>query len=170
MQKNKIILGLAIVVVFGSAFLLWYQLHAGKSEIKEKSITSDEPTGPSEENVETQKEDSANIPATTGEINKPVLSKSSGNAPGSSVPSGALIEFTCEGQINLDCEILLTNKSEGNRILRLGKKKIADNGIGQYFASWEWEALPGEWTVKAIVSNESNSAESDTQDLRVRHE
>lgn len=100
---------------------------------------------------------------------KPILQKSSGNAPGSSVPAGALIEFTCEGTPNLNCEVILTDRNDSNKVLNLGAKKIASNNRGQYFAIWDWSAVKGSWNVRAKVSDGAgNSALSDLQTLEVK--
>lgn len=102
-------------------------------------------------------------------LTKPTLQKSSGNAPGSSVPSGALIEFTCEGTPNLNCEVMLTDRNDSNRVLNLGAKKIVSNGRGQYFAIWDWSAVKGSWNVRAKVSDGAgNTALSDSHTLEVK--
>jgi hypothetical protein len=100
---------------------------------------------------------------------KPTLQKSSGNAPGSSVPDGAIVEFSCEGTANVFCEIQLTDQSNHNNIITLDKKPIASNGRGQYFAIWDWTAVKGSWKVVAKASNSNGeTALSDEQTLEVK--
>lgn len=98
-------------------------------------------------------------------LNTPTLQKSSGN--NGPVPAGALIEFTCEGQVGVSCEIILTSRANRSNVIRLGAKKIADNGRGQYFASWEWESKSGDWSVVARVSDGTSTKDSAIQILEV---
>jgi hypothetical protein len=94
---------------------------------------------------------------------KPTLQKSS-----SVVPPGALVNFVCEGTINLMCDVILTNKSTAQK-LSLGAKAIADNGRGQYFASWNWESQAGDWSVVARVTSAGGaSTDSDPQEVTVK--
>jgi hypothetical protein len=102
-------------------------------------------------------------------IAKPSLQKSSGNAPGSSVPAGATIEFTCEGTAGLGCEVILTDRNNSAHVINLGKKAITSNGRGQNFAIWDWPAVSGSWNVVARASDTAgNSATSDAQILEVK--
>jgi hypothetical protein len=99
---------------------------------------------------------------------KPALSKSSGNAPGSSVPPGALMEFTCQGTVGAQCQIVLTDRTNASRQITLSAKTIADNGRGQYFAAWEWAAVAGSWNVVARSTANGASVNSDAQTLEVK--
>lgn len=95
---------------------------------------------------------------------KPTLQKSS-----STVPAGALVNFVCEGAINLSCDVILTNQANPSQKLSLGAKAIADNGRGQYFASWNWESKAGSWQVVARATNGTGqSADSDPQQVTVQ--
>jgi cytoskeletal protein RodZ len=107
--------------------------------------------------------------STTGSVAKPSLQKSSGNAPGSSVPAGAVVEFSCEGTAGLSCELILTDRTNAAHVVNLGKKPITSNGRGQNFAIWDWNALAGSWSVVAKASDAAgNAATSDVQTLEVK--
>jgi hypothetical protein len=111
---------------------------------------------------------STNTPAVVP-VSKPILQKSSGNAPGSSVPAGAMLEFTCEGTANAQCEVVLTDKLNSSRYIALGRKTIASNSRGQYFAIWNWQAEKGSWRVEAKSSrNGAGITVSDSQSLEVK--
>lgn len=100
---------------------------------------------------------------------KPTLQKSSGNAPGSSVPVGAVVQFTCEGAPGLDCEIVLKDSANAARVITLTKQPITSNGRSQYFATWEWTTVQGSWVITSRVSNAGGGqATSDPQTLEVK--
>lgn len=100
---------------------------------------------------------------------KPALQKSSGNAPGSSVPSGGAMEFTCESTPGLNCTVFLTDLKKQDHVIDLGTKVITSNGRGQYFAVWPWQAQTGSWQVVAkSTDGKGNSGMSDTQTLEVK--
>ncbi len=172
LKRNQIV-SLAVVAVLGLAVvgvLAWPRRAAHQT-----AATSPSPTtikGNSTHDEPSPSPVSSNGPAvspsgTPVPIAKPTLQKSSGNAPGSSVPAGALVEFTCEGRAGLGCELILT--SSAGQVVNLGKKSIADNGRGQMFALWDWPAVSGTWSVVARASNSSGStAASDAQALVVK--
>jgi hypothetical protein len=130
------------------------------------NTTHDQPTNSQQDSTVTPTPSASNNGTLAA---KPSLQKSSGNAPGSSVPAGALIEFTCEGIANLQCEVILTDQHNASRVLNLGAKTIAGNGRGQYFATWDWTALAGSWQVIAKMSDtRGNASLSSSQTLEVR--
>jgi hypothetical protein len=131
--------------------------------------TDDQPKGYSESPTPTPTLSPTASPAAPITLAKPVLQKSSGNAPGSSVPAGAMMEFVCEGTSNLSCDVILTDRANAARVVRLGAKPIASNGRGQYFATWTWTAQAGSWSVVAKISDPAgNSNVSDAQTLEVK--
>jgi hypothetical protein len=100
---------------------------------------------------------------------KPMLQKSSGNAPGSSIASGVVVEFSCEGMIGNKCDIVLTDRTNSSRVIHLGQKTITSNNRGSAFVLWNWEATKGSWNVVARTTNAAGlSSDSDKQILEVK--
>jgi hypothetical protein len=166
-DRKLILLGVLILVLAGAAVYTYRQYHTtsqttSPSPTKGNS-TLDEPTpSPSTSPVS----GATPVPVT---VAKPTLSKSSGNAPGSSVPAGAVIEFTCEGREGLSCEIILTDRTNPSHAVALPKQAIKNNGRGEYFATFDWNAAQGSWNVVAKVSNGAGgTALSDSQTLEVK--
>lgn len=86
---------------------------------------------------------------------QPILIKSSGN--NGPVPSGVNISFTCTAELGVDCSIILD--SNGKQTV-LGPTKVADNGRGQYFASFYWISVKGGYKVSAQAKNSQGGASS----------
>lgn len=102
-------------------------------------------------------------------VPKPSLAKSSGNAPGSSIPAGVAVEFDCTGAAGYSCEVVLTKVNDSNQKIALGSKPIVDNGRGEYFALWQWTSVSGSWNVTAVQRDASGkSTSSDPQKLEVQ--
>lgn len=99
---------------------------------------------------------------TNANLPTPLLTKSSGN--NGSVPSGAVIEFTCTSQAGYDCAIRLS----GPKTINLPKQKLTDNGRGQAVITSDWPAEKGSWTIVAVLSNSTGEKTSATQTLEVK--
>jgi hypothetical protein len=171
-QKQQPLKGLALIllVIVLVGIVLVQNRHVASPQATPKlakgNTTQDEPS-PSAQASGAPKPSGA--PSTvTIKPAKPVLQKSSGNAPGSSVPVGAVIEYTCEGTPGVSCEIVLTSKTTG-KVVTLAKTTITSNGRGQYFAIWDWQAEQGSWSILAKATNAvGDAAVSDTQTLEVK--
>lgn len=173
-RKNKtyLIVILGAVIILGSVLLAYRQQawHNSASPTPTPVVpgnsTYDEPSATPTAPVSSAP---TPTPAGGGTVAKPTLQKSSGNAPGSSVPAGAIVEFSCEGTAGLGCEVLLTDRSNSARVINLGKKTITSNGRGQSLAIWDWTSVSGSWNVTAKASNTSGTtATSDIQTLEVK--
>ena len=167
LRKNKLALTLVSIlatVSLGAAGYIKYT-HP-KSDLKIDPVSGNT-KGDSVTN-EPRSGDSTVEPS--GKINTPLsaptLQKSSGN--NGPVPSGVLMEFTCQGQVGISCEIILTNQGNRNEVIRLGIKKVADNGRGQHFARWEWESKQGGWSIVARVSEGTSTKDSTAHTLEVK--
>lgn len=95
---------------------------------------------------------------------KPELLKSSGN--NGPVPRGVAINFICNSEPGVSCNIIL-EKSSGEK-KELGEKEVVGDGHGGYFASWNWDAIMGIWNVYAEASRGSQRSQSDKQELKVQ--
>jgi hypothetical protein len=177
-QKQKRTTGLIIAVVALLALIITVVAYStSKKSAAPQTSASPSPSitkGNSTQGEPSSSPTAATTPAprpsqSTVTLAKPTLQKSSGNAPGSSVPSGAIVEFSCEGTEGLACGITLTDRNAPSRVLKLDKKTITNNGRGQYFAIFDWTAVSGSWKVVAEVNDQSgNSAVSDAQTLEVK--
>lgn len=98
---------------------------------------------------------------------KPTLQMSSGNG-GSVVPAGRAMEFTCETSPGFTCTLVLTDRKDPARVVNLGSRSIVSNGRGQYWASWQWSALAGSWSLVATASNGASTQPSDPVLLEVQ--
>lgn len=177
--QHKILAGILLVILGGVIFVVATRLNRHAAEISatpsptmiKGNSTAGEPTptttpAPGASPATTPTPAPSTGPAT---VKEPVLQKSSGNAPGSSVPAGALVEFSCEDTAGLTCEVKLTNRNNPAQVVSLGQKTVTDNGRGQAFATWVWTAVAGSWNVTAVASNQSGgSAASAVQTLEVK--
>lgn len=171
-QKTLIILAATLAVAF-LCFAVWS--FSGHKQVNPRTTPAPTPG----DSVSDQPKDYTENPPTTSPTAtpagtpvapaKPTLQKSSGNAPGSSVPVGAVVQFTCEGAPGLDCEIVLKDSANATHGITLTKQPITSNGRSQYFATWEWTAVQGRWVVTSQVSNTGGGqATSDPQTLEVK--
>jgi hypothetical protein len=167
-----------LVAVIGTA--VWATQHSGWRQVTASpspsivpgNSTHDEPspspTGGTSSSTPTPVPTSSPGGKGGGNVAKPSLQMSSGNA-GATVPSGRVIEFSCEGAAGLDCELILTDRTNPSHVVNLGKKPITSNGRGQNFAIWDWNAMAGSWSVVAKASDGAgNAASSDAQTLEVK--
>ena len=100
--------------------------------------------------------------ASQANLPKPTLMKSSGN--NGSIPTGAMIEFTCLAPTGYTCRVELS----GSKTITLGAKTIEDNR-GQTGANWEWSSERGTWSVVALLRDaKGNEGRSDSQQLEVK--
>jgi hypothetical protein len=174
-QRIYIVVAVAAVLIVSGVLLVWRQQAWHKTSASPSpsvvagNSTYDEPSAsPSPEDTGSTVPTSSPNNGSGKLLAKPILQKSSGNAPGSSVPGGAMMEFSCEGTAGLTCEVLLTDRNASGRVISAGKKTIVSNGRGQNLALIDWTAVSGSWNVTARVSDTAgNSATSDTQTLEV---
>jgi hypothetical protein len=180
LRKRKMFLAvsaaLSVLIVTGLFIASPTRPHSrpGEVETQQKgNSTNDEPKGYSENsrtpapsaNPSTGPTSSASAPTPPS---KPILQKSSGNVPGSVVPSGANMEFSCQGTPQAYCEVILTDQDNPKRLISLPKKAILSDNRGSYFAIWEWAAVSGKWSITARSSNGGIVVVSDPQTLVVR--
>lgn len=164
-----ILLGLIVGGLFGYRYYQSNKSGSGQANTSQMTIdSSDAQNNPSNNNTDSSTTDNQPSVQTSNNVpvpSKPVLIKSSGN--NGPVPSGAIIEFVCQGTAGLNCKVVMINQ-RGNTI-ELPTQALKDNGRGQYFTSWEWKSASGSWQVYAVVTNsQGGSTESDKQTLEVR--
>lgn len=176
-NTKKVIITVSVLALIGLIVGSWfgyryYQSNKSGSEQTNTSQTNVDSTDaqnnstntntdPSTTDTQPGAQTTSNIPVPS----KPVLIKSSGN--NGSVPSGAIIEFVCQGTAGLSCKVVLINQGGGT--VELPIQALKDNGRGQYFTSWEWKSTAGLWQVYAVATNsQGGSAEGDKQKLEVR--
>ncbi len=104
-------------------------------------------------------------PATPASLAAPILQKSSGN--NGPVPPGAVVEFVCRATTQVDCSVTLTNQST-HQVITLAKKTTQSDGRGAFGATWNWNAVAGDWRIVAEASRNDASATSATQTIMVQ--
>lgn len=165
LRKPYILAALAILVVGGTAFALTRPDKPPSyidtpKQVSAEDVQNTETTAPT--NSQTQSQSNQNLPV----IEKPLLSKSSGNA--APVPANASIQFACSGMPNASCMLTLTNQSDPNDNLKFEAKTIKEDDLGKRSVTWIWEAKPGTWTAKATLSASGYQPNSsDVQTLTV---
>lgn len=177
LMKNKVVLAVFALVLLGALAATYAYTRPSNTAvtptrgntIKNQPANYDD-TKATPKPTSSASKTSTPAPAGTPQpLSKPTFQKSSGNAPGSSVPNGAAMEFTCDGTLNSSCEIILTDRNNPNKVITLTAKPITSNGRGEYFATWSWTAVSGSWSIQARTSNNAGSSTlSDTQTLEVK--
>jgi len=176
-KKNRVIVGaVSLLIVGGLAAYLGFlrEKNPAPTGISGNAVKN-EPTDYKDVATPTANSSSApssslhQTPPPVSNLSKPTLQKSSGNAPGSSVPSGSGIEFTCEGTLGASCQIILTSKTNPSNAIALPAKPISSNGRGANFANWTWSAVQGSWSVVAKTSDGTGTTTtSDAQSLEIK--
>lgn len=164
--KNKIILVALFLVTAGLVSVAAYVKYSQpKTKDTSPNVTKNRPAPT---NTPTESSATTTTPATAPvALPKPLLAKSSGN--NGSVPPGIPIEFTCKGQLSLQCTVILIDKNNPANKIDLGAKTIQDDGYGQAIVAWNWNSVSGNWSVIARVTDgKGNSAQSDEQSLVVQ--
>ena len=154
LKNKKIATAITIILTALLAVVVYYYIYPRTNIVNPKmNSTSDNQSQPTKADQPNE-----NTPSKVSQApNKPTLSKSSGNV--GSIASGTLVEFTCEGDVDLNCQITLENAADGEKI-DLPSQKIESNGRGINLATFDWRSVPGKWTVVAIVTNATSHTNS----------
>lgn len=153
---------LSVFVVIGYTLFNWSENQSENRSEKTSNNSiankNNEPSAP-QDSADAADDQNKTLP-------KPTLNKSSGN--NGPIPSGILVNFTCTGVINAECQIILTD-TDSEEVLELEKKELEDTGRGNPSAVWTWKSISGNWQVKAVVTaNGFNDNMSNSQELTVQ--
>lgn len=176
-NTKKVIIIVSVLLLIGlilSSLVVYgiYQKNksnSGQKATQETSIQAADiqsaDTESKDEAVSTQNQASTQPTINAPAPNKPTLIKSSGN--NGPVPINIVIEFICQGDPGLNCNIVLVNQN--GSVINLQNQPLKNNGRDQYLARWEWKSLSGVWQVYSVVTNsQGKSAQSDKQTLEVK--
>ncbi len=155
-----IVLLLLLVGVFLAVFFVYKKISNKPNPTKEISQQS---TATNTENSDKANTVNAPVNSNSSTLQAPTITKSSGN--NGSVPVNVLINFVCNSQPNTTCQLILI---DGSKKITLEEKPVIDNGRGQFFASWDWKSIAGNWQVFVRAKNQQgNTADSIKQSLVV---